>query len=1078
MAQVGADAVASPKHPKAGWFRRQGLLDQVANFTALEDRIGRLPTERERGDAFEVFAEAYLAAQPIHQVSEIWPLPAAPPSLRQRVGLARRDMGVDGLFKALDGQISAYQVKFRSTRSTLPWKSLGTFMGLSDRVTQRVLVTNCNAPDVMRERRAFYCISGMDLDRLDAAAFDRIRGWLGGQYIAVARRQPHPHQRQALDAILLALKTQDRVTAVMACGTGKTLVALWTAEQLACKRVLVLVPSLALLRQTLHQWLEQTRWSRPSHLCVCSDPTVTVNPESDQLALRPSELDFPVTTDAAAVRRFFGRARGEVSIVFATYHSVRVVGAGMPSGYAFDVGLFDEAHRTAGSEAGKLAFALDNQKLAIRKRVFLTATPRHFDVRKRSRGGEHRQIYSMDDARTYGEKVYTLSFARAVEHDIVCPYKVVISVITQKTVTNELIRRGVVFRDGDRVKARQVANQLAIIDAVARHGITKIFTFHGRVRAAKSFTKGQHGDGIGAYLYGFQTFHVNGQMAAKDREDHLREFSGSSRAIMSNARCLSEGVDVPAVDMVAFLAPKRSTIDIVQATGRAMRRSEGKTTGYVLVPVLVEEAAGETIEDALTRSTFDQVWTVLQAMQEQDEVLADIIREMGEERGRTRGFDDSRFRERVEVLCPDLPLELLRRAISTECLEQLGVTWDERYGQLQAYKERFGDCYVPQLWRDNKQLGAWVGTQRGERGRDRLSPERINRLDGVGFIWDVTDARWEEMYTALRAYKDTHGDCNVSSSSRAYRRLGSWVADLREGKKKGTLSAAWVERLEAVGLVWEPFKNAWEKMYSKLAEYRSRYGDCNVLGEWPDDPELGSWVADQRKKGKRGHLRPERAHRLDALGFEWDPLAATWDRGYAELVKFKNQHGHCNVPINWSGNKQLANFVRTQRVHRKRRWLSKEQTQRLDRLGFSWERSGDAWDEMFLVLSDYKRRQGHCNVPLLYDENPKLGHWIMHQRVAKREERVSDDRIKRLNDLGFSWDPYAEAWNRRFAALVKYKTEHGHCNVPKRDPKHGQLGRWVSEQRVAKRRGELSEARMVQLDRIGFEWEGARSRNA
>ncbi len=1076
MAQVGADAVASPKHPKAGWFRRQGLLHHVHTFAELEDRIGTLPTERERGDAFEVFAEAYLAAQPIHQVSEIWPFLTAPPSLRQRLGLARRDMGVDGLFKTLDGQISAYQVKFRSTRSTLPWESLGTFMGLSDRVAQRVLMTNCSVPAVMRERRAFYCISGMDLDRLDAAAFDRIRGWLGGQYVAAARRQPHPHQREALDAILSALKTQDRVTAVMACGTGKTLVALWTAEELACRRVLVLVPSLALLQQTLHQWLEQTSWRRPSYLCVCSDPTV--NPESDQLALRPSELDFPVTTDAATVRRFLGRARGEVSIVFSTYHSARVVGAGMPSAYAFDVALFDEAHRTAGSEAGRFAFALDDQKLPIRKRVFLTATPRHFDVRKRTRGWEHRQIYSMDEPRTYGEKVYTLSFARAVEHDIVCPYKVVISVVTQKTVTNELIRRGVVFRDGDLVKTRQVANQLAIIDAVTRHGITKIFTFHSRVRAAESFTMGQHGDGIGGHLHGFQTFHVNGQMAAKDREEHLREFSDSSRAIMSNARCLSEGVDVPAVDMVAFLAPKRSTIDIIQATGRAMRRSEGKTTGYVLVPVFLEEAAGETIEDALTRSSFDQVWTVLQAMLEQDEVLADIIREMTQERGRTRGFDESRFRERVEVLCPDLPLELLRRAISTACLDRLGVTWDQRYGQLRAYKERFGDCYVPQLWPDNKQLGAWVGTQRGERGRDRLSPERINRLDGLGFIWGVKDAHWEEMYTALRAYKNTHGDCNVSTSTRAYQRLRSWVAHLREQKKKGILSATWVERLEAVGLVWEPLKNAWEEMYSKLAKYRSRYGHCNVPGEWPGDLELGSWVAEQRKKGKRDRLLPERAHRLDALGFEWDPFAATWDRWYAELVKFKNQHGHCNVPINWSGNKQLAYFVRTQRVGRKRGRLSKEQTQRLDRLGFSWERSNEAWDEMFLALSDYKRRQGHCNVPLLYDENAKLGHWIMHQRVARREERLSADRIKRLDDLGFSWDPSAEAWSRLFAALVKYKTEHGHCNVPKRDSKHGQLGRWVSEQRVARRRGELSQARLVQLDRIGLEWEGARSRNA
>ena len=164
---------------------------------------------------------------------------------------------------------------------------------------------------------------------------------------------------------------------------------------------------------------------------------------------------------------------------------------------------------------------------------------------------------------------------------------------------------------------------------------------------------------------------------------------------MSNARCLTEGVDVPAVDMVAFLAPKRSRIDIVQATGRAMRKSGHKTVGYILVPLFLEQAAGETLEQALERTGFDEVWNVLQAMKEQDDILADIIREMWETRGRTRGFDDSRFREKVVVLTRELSLERLRDAITIACIEKLGVTWDERYGELRAYRDRFGHCNVP-----------------------------------------------------------------------------------------------------------------------------------------------------------------------------------------------------------------------------------------------------------------------------------------------------------------------------------------------------------------------------------------------
>ncbi len=148
-----------------------------------------------------------------------------------------------------------------------------------------------------------------------------------------------------------------------------------------------------------------------------------------------------------------------------------------------------------------------------------------------------------------------------------------------------------------------------------------------------------------------------------DREKEMKAFREADRAIMSNARCLTEGVDVPAVDVVAFLSPRKSKVDIVQAAGRAMRKADGKETGYVLLPLFLETQENETIEEALERTDFEEAWDVLQAMQEQDAVLADIIREMREERGRRGGFDDSRLRERVEVLGPEVSLDVLRDAV-------------------------------------------------------------------------------------------------------------------------------------------------------------------------------------------------------------------------------------------------------------------------------------------------------------------------------------------------------------------------------------------------------------------------------
>jgi len=163
-------------------------------------------------------------------------------------------------------------------------------------------------------------------------------------------------------------------------------------------------------------------------------------------------------------------------------------------------------------------------------------------------------------------------------------------------------------------------------------------------------------------------------MRTAERDQLLTAFGAAAHGLMSNARCLTEGVDVPAVDMVAFMSPRKSKVDIVQATGRAMRKAPDKLTGYVLLPVYLEQHEGESLEEALARADFQDAWDVLQAMKEQDAALADIIRELREERGRRKGYDDFRLREHVEVLGPSASLEALRQAITAECVERLGVS--------------------------------------------------------------------------------------------------------------------------------------------------------------------------------------------------------------------------------------------------------------------------------------------------------------------------------------------------------------------------------------------------------------------
>jgi superfamily II DNA or RNA helicase len=1057
----------SPTHPKTRSYFQRGLFEGLTSFRELEGCISGLATKGERGNAFEIFAEAYLATVAVEKAKHVWPGASVPHSLRKRLALTIGDKGVDGIFETQLGEHHAYQAKFRTGRPSLTWDELSTFIGLADRVERRVLFTNCDRfADVVGQRTGFYAITGNDLDKLEPQDFAIISAWLEGASIARQPKTPLPHQAEALDNILSALREYDRTTALMACGTGKTLVALWVAERMSVQKILVFVPSLALLRQTLHEWARETSWKSFAHLCVCSDPTV--KPDSDEIILRSSDLDFPVTTDSAHVREFLAASYDGVKLVFSTYQSAHVVAAGMKRGNPFDLAIFDEAHKTAGREGVHFGFALNDKNLSISKRLFLTATPRHYDVRKRDKEGDARLVYSMDAPEVYGPVAHKLTFAEAARRGIICNYKVIISVVTSDMVNDHLLRHGEAIVDGDAIKARHVANQLALQAAVAQHGVRKIFTFHRSVVSAAAFTSGGS-EGIGNHLSRFDAFHVNGAMPTSERENIMTEFRMASKAVISNAKCLTEGVDVPAVDMVAFLTPKRSRVDVVQATGRAMRKADGKTIGYVLVPLFLEQPKGETIEQALTRTEFDGVWNVLQAMQEQDDLLAEIVREMREERGRTKGFDDTRFRERVELLGSQILLEALRHSITTACVEVLSDNWDERFGELKAFGAHFGHLDVPAKWLKNSCLGMWVSNQRAQRKQGLLRADRVARLDETNFVWDVIDTMWHRMFVALQTYKAEHGNCEVPQGWRDNIGLGTWVARQRVLHRIGKLSPERRTKLEGVGFAWE-FADAdtlWDKMFEALLDYKREYGNCNVPDKWPENRKLSGWVGNQRQFRKRGVLTPSRIKRLKEIDFDWNIRNAAWDKMFAAISNYRREHGHCNILQNCPENPALCRWVSMQRYLRKCDQLGENRIRRLEEIDFAWEIVDTTWEEMFAALKKYKHEHGDCNVPQKWAQNRQLGRWIATQRQAKKKCKLSDEYVRRLNDLSFVWGARDARWEQMFTALAGYKRAHGDSNIPQDYPENPQLSTWLSSQRTALQQGKLSSVRKLKLEQIG-----------
>ncbi len=1074
--------MAIPLHTKSVDYQRRGLFDGVRHFSELEQRIEALSDEQQRGDAFEVFTEAYFATQRPHDAHTLWPQSAAPVAVLQSLGLTVQDNGVDGVLQSPVGLLSVYQAKFRSGRTALTWRELSTFIGLADssQIHSRILFTNSDdIPALMNERRGFFCIRGADLERLDELDFVAMERWLAGAPVDVPKKEPLPHQQEAIAALLPALEQHGRATAVMACGTGKTLVSLWVAERSQATTILVLLPSLALVRQTLHEWLHETRWPSLAYLCVCSDPTVAS--DVDSLSVTQTDLDFEVNTDGKTVRAFLDADFQGTRLVFCTYQSAHIVAAAMGDGEAFDLGIFDEAHKTAGRVGVRFAFAVADQNLLIRKRLFLTATPRHYDYRKKDKEGDAKLVYSMDVPEVYGPTVVKLTFAEAARQQIICPYKVLISVVTSAMVNSERLRRGEVIIDGDRVRAIQVANQIALQKAVAEFRVSKIFTFHRSIKSAESFT-GEASEGIATHLPDFARLHVNGNMSTAVRDGLMRSFAEAPKAVMSNARCLTEGVDVPAVDMVAFLTPKRSLVEIVQATGRAIRRSPNKQFGYVLVPLFLEQHDGESIEDALARTKFRDVWNVLGAMLEQDDLFAQVIRQMREDRGERGGYDDSTFHELVEVLGENIPLDTIRRHITVVSMDRFGFSWDEWYGQLKAFKAANGHCNVRRADEPNRQLNSWVQTQRNFRRTGRLSEERIQRLDLLGFKWGSKEIfeqsrakRWNRRLKELSEYKTRFGNCDVPGKWTENPTLGHWVSNVR--RRRTHLSDSEIASLDELGFTWiiqDELDEAWPVRLEQLAGYKARFGDCNVSATWNENRSLGIWVNNVRALRKAGRLSAERITELDGLGFVWSIRKRTvrrldWDEMHRQYVELQKSQARKEPTL--KQHPTLTHWVAGVRRNKAAGNLSDDQIKTMDAIGFVWTTKRERSESMISALVNYQQTHGDFNVPPIWPENPKLTDWVRRQQKKLRDGTIQPKLQARLNAIGFVCLPEkADPWEAIFAALVEFKRQHGHCKVARNYRVVPELGRWVNSQRFAKQKGKLDGERTARLDAIGFIW--------
>lgn len=625
------------------------------------------PNNAERGTLFENLMIKYLKLDPMmaRRYDQVWPWLEWP----GRQG--RTDTGIDLVARdRATGELTAVQCKFYEPQHYLSKPDIDSFLAASGThdFSNRLIISttdrwNTHAREAIENQQTPVQVLG--LADIAQAPIEWDLAWSGRmpdvELGHATRFQPRPHQQKAIDKTIAGFTEHDRGRLVMACGTGKTFTALKLCETMAADnddtlRVLFLVPSISLLSQTLREWTAQCQLDLRT-FAVCSDAKVSRAAED----INPEDLPVPVTTDVSRLldQMKLARRAKAMTVVFSTYQSIDVLHQAHEAGLEdFDLVICDEAHRTTGvtlADEGESAFVRvhDSEYIRGAKRLYMTATPRIYDEDLKQAADEHSAVVaSMDDEDVYGPLFHRYGFGEAVDDGRLTDYKVLVLTVDEDLISGPMQQQVAAeheIRLDDATRMVGCWNGLAKRAGADINGndgfgpdeipMKRAVAFLRDIKSSKDFTEvfpavadayqdTLESDEDADQHLAVEVQHVDGSYNALKRNEALAWLKapiqdGQCR-ILSNARCLSEGIDVPALDAVLFLHPRSSVVDVVQSVGRVMRKSPGKDYGYIILPVAVPSGAAP--DKALAdNKRFKVVWQVLNALRAHDDRFNAVV---------------------------------------------------------------------------------------------------------------------------------------------------------------------------------------------------------------------------------------------------------------------------------------------------------------------------------------------------------------------------------------------------------------------------------------------------------------------
>ncbi|SEP53732.1 DEAD/DEAH box helicase [Amycolatopsis saalfeldensis] len=783
------------------------------------------------------------------------------------------------------------------------------------------------------------------------------------------------YQVEAIQCIILGLRGGGRGQLRAACGTGKTRMCQRAAELLCPPGGVVVVacPSVALVAQTLWEWSATN--SDHIALAVCSDDTVADS------ATAVADLPATVTTDPAVAADWLRTpTTAGLRLIVGTHRSAHVIGAALQAaGTTAELLIVDEAHRAAGRIDKHTALVHDDEHLPATRRLYATATPKVIgeSVARDGNGGTRRfaeQMIGMDDETIFGPVLYDYPFSDAIDDGYLDDYRLVVMGATRKEIREHLagLPRGAVA--GNSTTSLHTAMvQTVLAKAATQFGLRRVLTFCRYLNEAADFARTMNVTLAGLPksmrpAARLTTSFVHGGMSTTEREKRLQllvDPPDDGWTVVTNVRCLSEGVDVPTIDGIVFTHPKQSVADIVQAIGRALRRDPGGTgTATILVPILLPDEPGDLDETDL--ADYRLLWQVVRALRAHDDKLGVTIDRAEHARDNQRYFyDEQQPLEHVLVaLPPGYDDGTFLHHLTAKMISSARSPWWDSYAALERFHTQHGHSTVEvgHVTDDGIKLGAWCENVRAAHRQGRLAADRIAALDELGFDLYPHAAEWAAGLRAATAFHDQYQHLEPVRSLRVEGvDLRSWLDKQRARHAAGELEPPRQAALDALGMRWHDEPETFEDHVAALTEYHARHGHIAIAPD-PNTPDgrLGSWLISVRIERKRNKLTDAQIAALDALGMHW--------------ITPKGPH-----PVFQAS---------------------------LDALGMHWHDDPETFEDHVAALTDYRRQHGHITIaPDPNTPDGRLGAWLEAVRIQRRTDALTGEQIAALDALGMRWNP-------------------------------------------------------------------------